>query len=581
MKKLLRKPTAILSLGMLFSIMSCHKTEFIIDPGLSRQKDQASQSGQNSVSLLSTPGDNIKDSWVATLDVTGDKINVYDIYAQFWTTAARKMSWSPTTARGYSAAEVSAWGDPRDVRIRQSPWGGAWAAVAGNLATIAIQSTGNKRWAINLGAGTTPHGVELLPNGNIVVAAKDGNWVRIYTSSQSTSSTTYTQFSITAPTAVLWDPVSNVIRVTGSIGGTSVLASLTVGGTAAAPTLIENVSLRSTLPTAGGQDVTDFAGDPNKLWVCTSTGVYTYNKTSKAFTAIGNYAFRSGVKSCINQISGRLIQASPANSAHIDFCSSNGTWHQFQNLTGSSNYRVRIWKYDYTIASQGSDIKVMTYNIQIGGTGLQNIANVITAQNPDLVCLQEVDVNTNRSGSTINQAAELGRLTGMYYYFSKAMNFDGGEYGDAILSKWPLYATTRYVLPAGTGEPRQMAVIRTEKDGVMFNFAGTHLDHLGPAAGNSLQQATAINNIVNGISYPFILGGDFNEIPTSATITKLKEVFTLGCVSSCQATHPSSAPTRRIDYFMHRTGDFNVLNYDVVSTQVSDHLPVVATVTLQ
>lgn len=556
-----------------FFIASCNKKE------LENQSDKTSSNFSKSKSP--TTVSSISDSWVAVLDITNDKINVYDCYAANWTDSNRKMSWSPTTTKLYSTAEVSAWGDPRDVRIRTSPWGGAWAAVGGNLATIAIQSTGNRRWAINLGAGTTPHGVELLPNGNIVVAAKDGNWVRIYTSSQSTTSTTYTQFNITAPTAVLWDPVNSVIRVTGSIGGTSVLAALTVGGTAAAPTLAENTALRSTLPTSGGQDVSDFAGDPNKLWVCTTTGVYTYNKTTKAFSAIGNYAFRGGVKSCVNQISGRLIQVDPSNTAHVDFCSSNGTWHQFQNLTGKSNYRARIWKYDYTIAAQSPNIKIMTYNIQIGTNGLQNIANVINAQDPDLVCLQEVDVNTTRSGSTVNQAQKLGELTGMYYYFSKAMDFDGGQYGDAILSRFPIYQATRYVLPAGSGEPRQMAVIRVEKDGVMFNFAGTHLDHLGPAAGNSLLQATEINNIVSGITYPFILGGDFNEVPTSVTIAKLKEKFTLGCIGSCPVTHPSNAPTRSIDYFMYRPGGFNVLSYGTVSSLVSDHLPVVATVTLQ
>lgn len=556
-------------------ILSCSKLQ-------SRRQEKDLVGGAIAVQTAGT-FTSIKDSWVAVLDTLNDKINVYDCYVAEWYAPARKMNWSPTTGREYSAAEVSAWGHPRDVRIRQSPWGGAWAAVGGNLATITIQSTGHRKWALDLGAGVTPDGVELLPNGNIVVAARDGNWVRVYTSSQSTTSSSYAQFSITAPTAVLWDPVNSVIRVTGIMGGNSVLASLTVGGTAAAPTLTEDVSLRSTLPTAGGQDVTDFAGDPNKLWVCTSSGVYTYDKTTRGFTAIGNYAFRSGVKSCVNQISGRLIQVNPTIAAHVDFCSSAGVWHQWQNLVGTANYRVRIWKYDYVIQPQSPEIKVMTYNIKLAGSGLPTIASVITGQNPDLVCLQEVDSMTNRSGSTINQADSLGKLTGMYYYFSRAMPYDGGAYGDAILSKWPIYQITHYALPPGDseGEPRQMAVIRTEKNGVMFNFAGTHLDHLGPAHPNSLIQAGVIDSIVTTITYPFILGGDFNSIPSSTTIAKLKEQFTLGCLGACSPTSTAASPTRCIDYFMYKPGDFSVLTYGPVSTQASDHLPVVATVLLQ
>jgi len=92
------------------------------------KKDLENQSNKtaSNFSKSKTPAtvSSISDSWVAVLDITNDKINVYDCYAASWTDANRKMSWSPTTGKLYSTAEVSAWGDPRDVRIRTSPWGG-------------------------------------------------------------------------------------------------------------------------------------------------------------------------------------------------------------------------------------------------------------------------------------------------------------------------------------------------------------------------------------------------------------------------------------------------------------------------
>ena len=62
-------------------------------------------------------------------------------------------------------------------------------------------------------------------------------------------------------------------------------------------------------------------------------------------------------------------------------------------------------------------MRILTYNIHHGEgldgrIDLPRIAAVIAAQRPDLVALQEVDRNARRSGG-VDQAAELGRLTGL------------------------------------------------------------------------------------------------------------------------------------------------------------------------
>ncbi len=243
-------------------------------------------------------------------------------------------------------------------------------------------------------------------------------------------------------------------------------------------------------------------------------------------------------------------------------------------------------------ATDGVVIKVMTYNIHIGnppskpaGTvDLSAIANVIKAQNLDLVALQEVDVNTNRSGNTLDQAKELARLTGMNYFYTRAIDYDGGQFGDAVLSRLPFIETQRYELPVTTkqgGETRSVALVTVEKEGQRFQFASTHLDHLS-AEDNRLLQAGEINKIVKTLTLPLIIGGDFNATPTSATMSLLRQELGWGCKSSCPLTFSAQKPASTLDYLLMRPfTKFNVLNYLTVSeTYASDHLPVIAEIQL-
>src|SRR5512142_1551034 len=84
-------------------------------------------------------------------------------------------------------------------------------------------------------------------------------------------------------------------------------------------------------------------------------------------------------------------------------------------------------------------VTVLTYNIHHGeGTDgridLERIARVIRLVSPDLAALQEVDRRTTRSGG-VDQLAELGRLTGMEPLFGKTIPHQGGDYGNAVLSR--------------------------------------------------------------------------------------------------------------------------------------------------
>lgn len=238
-------------------------------------------------------------------------------------------------------------------------------------------------------------------------------------------------------------------------------------------------------------------------------------------------------------------------------------------------------------------IKVMTYNIHIGNPpskpstyrDLPAVASVINTEQPDLVSLNEVDVNTKRSGVTLDEAKELAALTHMYYFYSKAIDYDGGQFGDAILSRFPILETHRYELPVTEklkGETRSVATITIKKGEHRFQFATTHLDHLG-AEDNRILQAQKMKDVMQGISDPVILCGDFNAHPDSQTIAIIKGYMTFGCNNGCPLTFPNTAPNAIIDYITYKPlNAFSIKNYRTVNeTYASDHLPVTAELELK
>jgi endonuclease/exonuclease/phosphatase family metal-dependent hydrolase len=236
-------------------------------------------------------------------------------------------------------------------------------------------------------------------------------------------------------------------------------------------------------------------------------------------------------------------------------------------------------------------LRVLCYNIHHANPpskpddlDLDAIARVINKEKPDIVALQEVDVNTNRSGK-INQAKLLAEKTGMKaYFFAKAINYGGGEYGVAILSKYEILGSQNYPLPDnGTNnpEPRVLATARIRTpSGFEFMFGNTHLEVREEE--NRLMQMEEIGIIANSTSLPFIIAGDFNAIPQSKTINKLDYLFERTC-EPCAPTIPQINPTRAIDFIAFRpTETFKVIEHRVIQeTYASDHLPVFVVLQIQ
>ncbi|WP_432710256.1 endonuclease/exonuclease/phosphatase family protein [Pedobacter sp.] len=239
------------------------------------------------------------------------------------------------------------------------------------------------------------------------------------------------------------------------------------------------------------------------------------------------------------------------------------------------------------LRSQSSNtLTVMSYNIHHanppsinGKIDLDAIAKVIKDQNPDLVALQEVDVNTIRSGK-INQASLLAERLGMNFFFAKAIDHEGGDYGVAILSKHPLTETKIHRLssdPATKGEPRVLATALIKLPGNRhIRFGSTHLD-AQKNDNNRLLQVVEINSIAKAEGLPFIIAGDLNATPESATIHLLDQQFIRTC-EQCEFTIPVIEPKKTIDFIAFgKSSPFEVVSNRVIPEHyASDHLPVVS-----
>lgn len=241
---------------------------------------------------------------------------------------------------------------------------------------------------------------------------------------------------------------------------------------------------------------------------------------------------------------------------------------------------------DQTFSPQTHKLRILCYNIHHASPpskpaiiDLDAIARVIIDNQPDIVALQEVDVFTKRSGP-FNQAEELGKKTGMTAYFFKAIDYDGGEYGVAILSKLPVTETTRYPLPrleGSVGEPRVLgtAMIKlTPRESILF--ATTHLDARRDSI-DRLLQIKAIAGVLENVKVPMVIAGDFNAAPGSEVIKVLDSNFTRTC-DPCDFTIPVDTPKRAIDFIAYSpSGSFHVENHNVIPERyASDHLPVFA-----
>jgi endonuclease/exonuclease/phosphatase family metal-dependent hydrolase len=227
---------------------------------------------------------------------------------------------------------------------------------------------------------------------------------------------------------------------------------------------------------------------------------------------------------------------------------------------------------------QRTTLRVLAYNIKHGegmdgAIDLERAARVIRELDPDVVALQEIDSAVERT-SRVDQTARLGELTGMHSVFGAFFDYQGGRYGMALLSKFPIKSYANHWLPEGT-EPRTglAARIQLADSGQEIIVVGIHL-YRTPE--QRYAQAGGLVDIYRDETTPVILAGDFNSLPDSDVLALLKQYWHVPDKGADRLTYPSDVPEREIDYIMYRPADrFEVLDLRVIHEPlVSDHRPV-------
>ena len=224
--------------------------------------------------------------------------------------------------------------------------------------------------------------------------------------------------------------------------------------------------------------------------------------------------------------------------------------------------------------NQNRTLTVVTYNICHGhfaNFDWERLASPIRALAPDVIGVQEVDMFTNRS-QNVDTLAALASAMGMpYALFVPTMEFNGGQYGIALLSRHPILESKIISLPFDGHEPRMAGGIRVLVDGEHpLWFVNTHLSYISAKTRREQlsELATRMTEIIP-TDIPAILSGDFN------TEDRLSPVVDGGFadVNEDGGCKTFREPPVAIDRIVYTTAHLREIDHGMVESDASDHNP--------
>lgn len=243
---------------------------------------------------------------------------------------------------------------------------------------------------------------------------------------------------------------------------------------------------------------------------------------------------------------------------------------------------------------QRDSLRFVSYNIHSCRSArlepsLNDVVNVLGDAQPDVVALQEVDVDCPRTDQ-IHQAEEIGRRLEMTPHFFSLVDWTQfqsrhekqGRYGLAFLSRKDLRLidSREFHLPllSPLSEPRGVFQIQAEWQGKSISILNTHLS---VHRRENLLQMQALCELIQqtGTEHEAsILLGDFNATGQSRAIRRLRTLLS-ECIPTGKprATFPSRFPLLQLDRIF-TGGALEPQPSQVLASpgarQASDHFPV-------
>lgn len=224
------------------------------------------------------------------------------------------------------------------------------------------------------------------------------------------------------------------------------------------------------------------------------------------------------------------------------------------------------------------EFDVITYNIRLGiDSSIGAIADAIKTEGvPDIIALQEIGLRW-QMGECIDQPQALGDALGLHAHFCGALtDKNNGQFGIALLSRYPIVHCTKTELPRITDEQRVLLEAHIQAPVPLTVFTS----HFSIHESERQQHASFLAQRVTQCKTPVIALGDFNARPTTPeyrTLTEqLTDAFAHRGVGPAE-TFSVAEPHRQIDYIMSANGAQAVGSCKVLRhIQTSDHFPLAA-----
>lgn len=231
-------------------------------------------------------------------------------------------------------------------------------------------------------------------------------------------------------------------------------------------------------------------------------------------------------------------------------------------------------------------MRLLSYNIHkgVGGSDrryrLERVLDVIVAEEPDLVCLQEVDFNVHRSRFHDQPVLIAKHLEAAAHLYQLNVPHKDGGYGNLVLSRWHFRSHHHVSLRLHSRKPRgaQLAVVETPQGPLhLVNW------HLGLAERERRWQVNHLlkhHLFLESAHLPTVIAGDYNDWRN----TLGKHSFAEHCFIQATApakqfrSFPAFLAVAALDKFYYR-GELQVHETRIVRTRLarraSDHLPLV------